>query len=160
MNKTESQTALDARTARHGRGRYVLGCRCEICCAANRGYQRDYLRTRVASGIVNHHGKTQMTRILHENIRRLLTPEQRREIGQAYHRGIQGKGVARLERELQSQIVQDLRRRGFTVCWHRTDRKSHATIGWPDINLLSLTVGLSLTKLKRPQVVYYQNKKR
>ncbi len=43
------------------------------------------------------------------------------------------KGLARVERELQSEIVQYLNLRGIQVLWHRTDKKSHATIGWPDL---------------------------
>src|SRR6266850_2126765 len=43
------------------------------------------------------------------------------------------QNCVKLERELQSQIVQDLRRRGFVVVWHRTDRRTTTTIGLPDI---------------------------
>jgi hypothetical protein len=37
------------------------------------------------------------------------------------------------ERQLQGQIVNLLRLKGIEPLWHRTDRKSAATIGWPDI---------------------------
>jgi len=37
------------------------------------------------------------------------------------------------ERELQGQIVNLLRLKGIEPLWHRTDKKSHASIGWPDI---------------------------
>ncbi len=43
------------------------------------------------------------------------------------------KWKAKNERDLQRQIVSYLRLRGIEVCWHRTDKKSAATIGWPDI---------------------------
>jgi hypothetical protein len=37
------------------------------------------------------------------------------------------------ERELQSRIVTLLRRLNIEPLWHRTDRRSGATVGWPDI---------------------------
>jgi hypothetical protein len=37
------------------------------------------------------------------------------------------------ERELQGQIVNLLRLKGVEVLWHRTDKKSAATVGWPDL---------------------------
>lgn len=37
------------------------------------------------------------------------------------------------ERALQTMIVQLLRLKGIEPLWHRTDKKSAATIGWPDI---------------------------
>ena len=43
------------------------------------------------------------------------------------------KFTAKNERQLQSQIVNLLRLKGIEVCWHRTDKKSAATIGWPDL---------------------------
>jgi hypothetical protein len=45
------------------------------------------------------------------------------------------------ERELQGQIVNLLRLKGIEVLWHRTDKKSAATIGWPDL-VFSLEHGL------------------
>lgn len=43
------------------------------------------------------------------------------------------KWKAKSERDLQRQIVSYLRLRNIEVCWHRTDKKSTATVGWPDI---------------------------
>jgi len=37
------------------------------------------------------------------------------------------------ERILQGQIVNILRLRSIEVCWHRTDTRSAATVGWPDL---------------------------
>jgi hypothetical protein len=45
------------------------------------------------------------------------------------------------ERELQGQIVNLLRLKGIEVLWHRTDKKSAATVGWPDLTF-SLEHGL------------------
>ena len=61
MNTTETQSGSSLqRVVRHGRGAYVAGCRCTKCCEANRIYQRDYLRNRVALGLVNHQGKVKV----------------------------------------------------------------------------------------------------
>lgn len=69
------------------------------------------------------------------NILRLMTPEQRASLGKAGMTPDESvaKQVAKNERELQTQIVNLLRLRGIEPCWHRTDKKSAATIGWPDI---------------------------
>ena len=72
-------------------------------------------------------------KVLPESFRRCLSPQDRKALGQPTIEESKAKGTAKLERELQSVIVQDLRRRGFEVLWHRTDRKSTATVGWPDI---------------------------
>lgn len=37
------------------------------------------------------------------------------------------------ERQLQGFLVNVLRLRGVAVLWHRTDKKSAATVGWPDL---------------------------
>jgi hypothetical protein len=37
------------------------------------------------------------------------------------------------ERQLQGQLVNLLRLRGIEPLWHRTDKRSAATVGWPDI---------------------------
>lgn len=46
---------------------------------------------------------------------------------------IDSKYDLRLEKDLQARIVNVLRLRGIEPLWHRTDRKSTATVGWPDI---------------------------
>lgn len=72
--------------------------------------------------------------ILPDKILRLLSPEDRKKLGKA---GLtkpewESKWQARNERDLQKQIAQLLGLHGIAYCWHRTDRRSHATIGWPD----------------------------
>ena len=42
-------------------------------------------------------------------------------------------GGLRREKALQAQIVSLLRLKGIEPLWHRTDKKSAATVGWPDI---------------------------
>jgi hypothetical protein len=37
------------------------------------------------------------------------------------------------EKQLQVQILNLLRLKGIEPLWHRTDKKSTATVGWPDI---------------------------
>jgi hypothetical protein len=46
------------------------------------------------------------------------------------------KGLARAERDLQGEIVQYLNLQRIEVLWHRTDKKSHATVGWPDLTFV------------------------
>jgi hypothetical protein len=43
------------------------------------------------------------------------------------------KEEAKSERILQGQIVGILRLRSIEPLWHRTDKKSAATVGWPDL---------------------------
>ena len=43
------------------------------------------------------------------------------------------KAAIKNERDLQGKIVNLLRLKGIEPLWHRTDKRSHATIGWPDI---------------------------
>lgn len=71
--------------------------------------------------------------ILPESWLRCMTPEDRKALGQMTAAEALEVFKARNERQLQSQIVQDLRRRGIEVCWHRMDKKSAATVGWPDL---------------------------
>lgn len=53
------------------------------------------------------------------------------------------KHIAKSERQLQTQIVQYLRYRGIEPLWHRTDKRSHATIGWPDITFSVMSNGFA-----------------
>ena len=41
--------------------------------------------------------------------------------------------LLRTERQLQGQLVNLLRLRGIEPLWHRTDKRSAATVGWPDL---------------------------
>lgn len=54
------------------------------------------------------------------------------EQGRTETAAIDSKVDLRLERELQVQILNLLRLRGIEPLWHRPDKKSTATVGWPD----------------------------
>lgn len=73
--------------------------------------------------------------VLPEKILRLLSPEDRASLGKAGLTAEEAlaKADVKNERTLQGLIVNLLRLKGIEVCWHRTDKKSAATIGWPDI---------------------------
>jgi hypothetical protein len=73
--------------------------------------------------------------ILPEHVLKLVSAKDRAELGKAGLLASEAneKGVARAERELQGEIVQYLNLQGIAVLWHRTDKRSHATIGWPDL---------------------------
>jgi hypothetical protein len=51
----------------------------------------------------------------------------------ALGRGPISKEELRSERTLQTQLVNLLRLKGIEPLWHRTDKKSAATVGWPDL---------------------------
>jgi hypothetical protein len=72
-------------------------------------------------------------RFLPNHLLRLVTAEDRAELGLETYEERMKKLVVKTERQLQSQIVSYLRLRGIEPIWHRTDRKSRATIGTPDI---------------------------
>jgi hypothetical protein len=80
-----------------------------------------------------------MGKVLPESMLRLLTKEQRKEIGQMTAEEAIERAQAKNERELQGQIINLLRLRGIEPLWHRTDKKSHATKGWPDITFSLVT---------------------
>lgn len=73
--------------------------------------------------------------ILPEHVLKLVSAEDRKKLGKAGVTAAEAaeKGLARAERELQGEIVQYLNLQRIEVLWHRTDKKSHATIGWPDL---------------------------
>jgi len=54
-------------------------------------------------------------------------------LGQVLLEPLPSRAEAKSERELQGQIVNLLRLKGIEVLWHRTDKKSAATVGWPDL---------------------------
>src|SRR5256885_7581653 len=64
---------------------------------------------------------------------RCLSPSDRKAIGQFTFEEVLQHADVKNERQLQSQIVQLLRLKGIEPLWHRTDKRSAATIGWPDI---------------------------
>jgi len=73
--------------------------------------------------------------ILPEHVLRCVAPEDRAKLGKAGLTAAEAadKCAARAERNLQSEMVQYLNYQGIAVLWHRTDKKSHATVGWPDL---------------------------
>src|SRR4030095_15982746 len=75
--------------------------------------------------------------ILPEHVLRCVSEADRKKMSKA---GLlvdeaEEKELARAERELQSEIVQYCNLQGIVVLWHRTDKKSRATVGWPDLTL-------------------------
>jgi hypothetical protein len=76
-----------------------------------------------------------MTKVIPENYLKWISEGDRKSLGKAGRTWKEciAKGEAKNERELQGQIVNLLRLRGIEPLWHRTDRRSAATIGWPDI---------------------------
>jgi len=73
------------------------------------------------------------TGVLPDSFLRCLPADERKRLGQRTAEEVLRNGVATSEKQLQGQIVQLLRLKGIEPCWHRTDKKSAATIGWPDI---------------------------
>jgi hypothetical protein len=76
-----------------------------------------------------------MTQILPESFLKCLSKKDRESLGKAGLTAAEAanKGQTRLERELQSEIVQYLHLHGITVLWFRTDKRTRATIGWVDL---------------------------
>lgn len=78
--------------------------------------------------------------LLPPNFLKCLTTEDRKALGKA---GLTpeealSKAQNKNERDLQGKIVQLLRLKGIEPLWHRTDKRSHATIGWPDITFATV----------------------
>jgi hypothetical protein len=76
-----------------------------------------------------------MPNLLPDYFLRCLDPRDRKKLGKG---GITAQEAAsraeiKNERQLQGLIVNLLRLRGIEVLWHRTDKKSAATVGWPDL---------------------------
>jgi hypothetical protein len=63
-----------------------------------------------------------------------MDPEVRKRLGKHYRTmsEVNQDNEHKSERQLQGQIANLLNLREIAYCWHRTDKKSHATIGWPD----------------------------
>jgi hypothetical protein len=72
-------------------------------------------------------------KVLPENILRCMSPKDRKAIGQKTASEALSAGEAKSERILQGQCVNLLRLHGIEVLWHRTDKRSAATVGWPDL---------------------------
>lgn len=85
----------------------------------------------------NERGKV---KVLPESFLKCMTAADRKAIGQMSAEEAILAFSAKSERKLQGQIVQLLRLNGIEVLWHRTDKRSAATVGWPD---LTFCVGLS-----------------
>lgn len=77
-------------------------------------------------------------KVLPESMLKCLSLEDRKAIGQMTAAEAADKVQANSERALQGQIVQYLRLHGIEPLWHRTDKRSHATKGWPDITFAIL----------------------
>jgi hypothetical protein len=73
--------------------------------------------------------------VIPESWLKCMTKEDRASFGKGGMTAAEAleKFTAKNERQLQSQIVSLLRLKGIEVLWHRTDKKSAATIGWPDL---------------------------
>ena len=76
-----------------------------------------------------------MTKVLPESFLKCMSKDDRESLGKAGQTAVEAlnKGETRLERELQSEIVQYLRLQGIEVLWFRTDKRTRATVGWCDI---------------------------
>lgn len=76
-----------------------------------------------------------ITGLLPDSFLRCMSAEDRRSYasGQLTLEEAAAKAAAKSERELQGWLVGWLRIKGFEVLWHRTDKRSAATIGWPDL---------------------------
>jgi hypothetical protein len=72
-------------------------------------------------------------KVLPENILRCMSAKDRRSIGQQSAAEAQASADIKSERHLQGMIVNLLRLHGIEVLWHRTDKRSAATVGWPDL---------------------------
>src|SRR5438309_363687 len=72
-------------------------------------------------------------KVLPESILKCLSKEDRQKIGQFTAEEVMAKAQIKNERQLQSMIVNLLRLKGIEPLWHRTNKRSSATVGWPDI---------------------------
>lgn len=94
------------------------------------------------------------SKVLPESFLRCLDPVERKKLGRAGLTAAEcaAKQEARSERELQGQIVSLLRLKGIEPLWHRTDKRSAATVGWPDITFSVARVdSLSLSQYEHGQ---------
>lgn len=71
-------------------------------------------------------------RLLPEHIKRLIDPAQRKALGILTEEELSLKVEARNERKLHEQIRQFFNRKGIAYLESRMDKRSHATVGWPD----------------------------
>lgn len=64
-----------------------------------------------------------------------MSPVDRKSVapGQSTAPEVASRSVIKLEKQLQGLIYNFLRVNDVEVCWHRTDKKSGATVGWPDL---------------------------
>jgi hypothetical protein len=72
---------------------------------------------------------------LNDNMLRLMSAKDRKSLGLRTKAEVLARGIIKAERDLQRQIASLLGLHNVAYCWHRTDKKSHATIGWPDFTL-------------------------
>jgi hypothetical protein len=74
----------------------------------------------------------------------MVSERERKSLGLQTFEERMKKIVAKNERELQRQIVDYLRLRDIVVIWHRTDKRSTATVGTPDILFAVKSYGIPL----------------
>ena len=76
-----------------------------------------------------------------ENMLRLMNPADRKSLGLRTKAEVLARGIIKAERDLQKQIASLLGLREIVYCWHRLDKKSAATPGWPDFTF-SIRMGV------------------
>ena len=84
-------------------------------------------------------------KLLPGHMLRLVAPGERAKLGQRTRGETLACGVITAERQLQGQIANVLGLRGIVYCWHRTDKRSAATPGWPDFTFSVRTGDLTIS---------------
>jgi len=75
---------------------------------------------------------------LPEHVLKMIDPSQRKEMGLRTNEEIAARVEIYNERKLHSQIRQLLNLKGIVYLECRMDRRSHATVGWPDFTFAVL----------------------
>lgn len=78
--------------------------------------------------------------VLPDAFLRCMAPADRKSVapGQTTAPELASRSVVKAEKQLQGLIYNFLRVNDVEVLWHRTDKKSHATVGWPDLTFALL----------------------
>lgn len=73
--------------------------------------------------------------VLPDAFLRCMSPADRKTVapGQSTAPEVASRSIIKAEKQLQGLIYNFLRVNDVEVLWHRTDKKSHATVGWPDL---------------------------
>lgn len=95
-----------------------------------------------------------LPRVLPESMLRLMSAGDRRKLGKAGITKAEAGASADIknERDLQCLIVNYLRLRGIEPLWFRTDKRTTANIGWPDITFSILCPDKEMGYIARPCV--------